>query len=187
MGEQFNHAMIEPAGRDFPVLRRRKGARKGGAEHAPVPGLPGMEITLLPAHDQALAELISGLLVEAFADPERYGAPRLREELRPGEGALYRRFFLARQGETLLGVGGVKAADWASNTHVLYLSAVAPLARGQGVARALVAARVSWVRSQFGHGRVLVSSHKTRRFTDLGFRSVSDDAASGRQLLVLDF
>ena len=74
---------------------------------------------------------------------------RIRRDLQQQEAAFYRRFFVAMAGGEMLGVGGVKAADWASDTHILHLSAVAPEQRGKGIGRALIAARVAWVEANF--------------------------------------
>lgn len=132
--------------------------------------------------DQALA-----VLLESFPDRERYGEARMRAELSPQPAPLYRTFFLALMNDQVVGISGIKAAEWASDTHVLYLSAVAPSARGQGIGRNLLAARIGWVRTQFPHGRVLVSTAKTKRFKDFGFKSVGKYEKDGRQLMLLEF
>jgi len=132
--------------------------------------------------DQALAVLLA-----SFADRERYGEARLRAELAPQPTPLYRAFFLAQQENQVVGVSGIKAAEWASDTHVLYLSAVAPPARGQGIGRHLLAARIGWLRTQFAHGRLLVSTAKTKRFKDFGFKPVGKYEKDGRQLMLLEF
>lgn len=87
----------------------------------------------------------------------------------------------------MVGVGGIKAADWASDTHILYLSAVAEHARGQGIARSLIAARIAWTMENFPHGRLLVSTARPRRFTRLGFRLMGKQEAGGRRLMLLEF
>ena len=99
---------------------------------------PALQIVPLdPADSQAL-ESAAALLVAAFNDPKRYDIERMQTEIQAIAPPFYRQFFIARLDGELVGVGGVKAADWASNTHVLYLSAVAEHARGRGMARALV-------------------------------------------------
>jgi GNAT superfamily N-acetyltransferase len=87
----------------------------------------------------------------------------------------------------VVGIGGIKAADWASDTHILYLSAVAEHARGQGIARALIAARIAWAMENFPRGRLLVSTARPRRFSRLGFRLMGKQEAGGRRLMLLEF
>ena len=70
-------------------------------------------------------------------------------------------FFIATKGRQIVGVAGVKAADWALKTHLLYLSAVAPEMRGKGVGRALLDARLEWIKRKFDSGRVLVLTART--------------------------
>lgn len=127
--------------------------------------------------DQARLAAARAVIVEAFADADRYPLARIEQELQPGIPPFQRQFFVAEQviaGETrIVGVGGIKAADWASGLHVLYLSAVQKAARGQGIGRALVAARLEWLRQQTDSGRVMVSTQKLRRFRGLGFQVIS--------------
>lgn len=144
--------------------------------------LPRLQADDQLRHAQALAVLLA-----SFADRERYGEERLRQELVPLPQPFYREFFLIEADQQVVGIGGVKAAEWASDTHILYLSAVADDYRGQGLARALLAARLEWLHEQFKHGRVLVSSAKTRRFREAGFKSISKTGKSGRELLLLEF
>ena len=144
-------------------------------------------IDLLDVGNPALVEASVELLVSAFTNSERYGAKRLREELRANSGLFYRRFFVATEARDIIGVGGVTAADWASHTHLLYLSAVAQEQRGQGIGQALVKARVKWVEQNFKAGRILVSSTKGKRFRDLGFVEVRKSAIEGRHLMMLRF
>lgn len=132
--------------------------------------------------DQALAVLLA-----SFDDRERYGEGRLLAELNPQPVPAYRQFFVATLEDRVVAVGGVKAADWASDTHLLYLSAVAPEFRGQGIGRVLLAARIGWLRSKFPRGRILVSTPKTRRFKDFGFKTVGKSGKGGRQLMMLEF
>ena len=93
----------------------------------------------------------------------------------------------ARHGDEVVGIGGIKAADWASDTHILYLSAVTEHARGQGIARALIAARIAWAMENFTAGRMLVSTARPRRFARLGFRLMGKREAAGRRLMLLEF
>ena len=146
-----------------------------------------IRIDTLDTSSPALLEASVTLLVNAFADPERYGAERVRKELRDKDPAFYRRFFVAIDAGEILAVGGIKAADWASKTHILYLSAVTPERRGKGIGRAMIKARVDWAKERFGAGRILVSAAKAKRFRDLGFVEVRNSAIDGRHLLVLKF
>lgn len=126
-------------------------------------------------------------MLAAFDNPERYGLERILEQLQAAPPPFYRHFFVCRQQGEVIGVGGVKAADWASDTHILYLSGVAEHARGQGVARALIGARIAWVMENFPHGRLLVSTARSRRFARLGFRLVGKREAEGRRLMLMEF
>ncbi len=144
-------------------------------------------IDTLDVGNSGLVEASVELLVRAFTNSERYGAERLDEELRASSGLFYRRFFVATEARDIIGIGGVKAADWASHTHLLYLSAVAQERRGQGIGQALVKARVKWVEQNFKSGRILVSSTKGKRFRDLGFVEVPKSVIEGRQLMLLRF
>lgn len=137
-------------------------------------------IALLDWSDQASLAAAQAVIVAAFADTDRYPLARIAQELQPGITPFFRQFFVAWQYvdgvEKIVGVGGIKAADWASDLAVLYLSAVLPQARGQGIGRALVTARLDWLRQQKrqkAHGRVMVSTQKLRRFKSLGFKVVS--------------
>jgi len=148
---------------------------------------PAIQTVTLAAGDVSQRDQALAVLLASFSDRERYGEARMRAELSPQPAPLYRNFFLAVQDEQVLGISGIKAAEWASDTHVLYLSAVAPEARGQGIGRNLLAARIGWVRTQFPHGRVLVSTAKTKRFKDFGFKPVGKYEKDGRQLMLLEF
>jgi len=144
-------------------------------------------IDTLDASSQLLVEACVTLLVNAFAKPERYSAQRLSEELRGDSTLFYRQFFVAVTAGEIIGVGGVKAADWASHTHLLYLSAVAPEHRGQGIGRALLKARIEWIEENFKAGRILVSSPKAKRFHDLGFVDIRKGIVEGRHLMMRRF
>ena len=131
------------------------------------------------------------VLHASFAGSDRYTVSRLSEELKPAGLPLYRQFFIAtlnvKNEERVVGVGGVKAADWASNTHILYLSAVHPEFRNQGIGKKLVRARVEWIRAKFGHGRVLVSTPKLERFKQFGFKPASRTCDKGRAIMIMEF
>ena len=146
--------------------------------------LPIHPLDTLPenAREQAIA-----LLVASFGNPERYGIERIREQLAPASPPFYRQFFAALSDDTVLGIAGIKAADWASDTHILYLSAVTPEHRGQGIGRALVKARLDWVEAHFKHGRILVSTGKPRRFRHFGFSEVPYSVQEGRRLMMRRF
>ncbi|WP_374266915.1 GNAT family N-acetyltransferase [Zoogloea sp.] len=146
-----------------------------------------LAIALLDAADTATRSAAADILVQAFADPERYGHARIVEQLTPAPAPFYRHFFIARVGGVVVGVGGIKAADWASDTHILYLSAVAEHARGQGIARAFIDYRIAWAMENFEHGRLLVSTARTRRFARLGFKLVGKREAAGRRLMIHEF
>ncbi|MDP3538798.1 MAG: GNAT family N-acetyltransferase [Azonexus sp.] len=144
-------------------------------------------IDTLEASSPQLVETCVTLLFNAFAKPERYSAQRLAEELRGNASPYYRQFFIAMTSGEIIGVGGVKAADWASNTHILYLSAVAPTHRRQGVGRALIKARIDWLEKTFDSGRILVSSSKTKRFREHGFSPIRKSDVDGQHLLIRRF
>mgnify|MGYP002776448184 FL=1 len=127
------------------------------------------------------------LVAAAFADPERYGRDRITREMLGDHPVFYRQFFVALKGGRIVGVGGVKAADWAAKTHLLYLSAVAPERRGQGIGRALLEARIEWVERRFGNGRILTSTTRARRFRELGFSEVKDSEINDRYLMLYRF
>lgn len=148
---------------------------------------PEIRIAELPDGDPQVREAAAALLAAAFDDSLRYDAARLQAELTPAPPPFYRKFFCAWQDGELVGAGGIKAADWASNTHVLYLSAVARHARGQGIAKSLIGARLDWVRARFAAGCVLVSTTHRKRFAGLGFRLARVDREGGRYLMVLEF
>ncbi|MFV5214436.1 GNAT family N-acetyltransferase [Azonexus caeni] len=149
--------------------------------------LAGIRITPLDTDCPAQLDASIALLVDAFGDPLRYGAERLRLELQTADPVFYRKFFVAEADGQVLAFGGVKAADWASRTHILYLSAVAPEKRGRGLGRAMIRARVDWVTGNFKSGRLLVSAAKPRRFRDHGFEAIRDSELDGRQLLIRRF
>ena len=149
--------------------------------------MPKFSIDTLDISSPILIDACVTLLVNAFAKPKRYSALRLAEELQAESPLFYRQFFVAVADGKIIGIGGIKAADWASHTHLLYLSAVAPEYRGQGVGRALLKARLDWAMANFKTGRILVSSPKAKRFRELGFVDISRGAIDGRHLLLRRF
>lgn len=146
-----------------------------------------LRIDLLDGSSRTLIEACTTLIVNAFGDPERYSVDRVARELYSVDPFFYRRFFVAMEAGEVLGVGGIKAADWASHTHLLYLSAVKPERRGQGIGRALIQARLEWVGKAFGTGRILVSTAKTKRYRDLGFVEIRNSRHGGRHLMIRRF
>lgn len=145
------------------------------------------QIEMLDTSSAPLVEAALVLLVNAFAEPEHYGQRRLQDELQAVDGRLYRQFFIAQKAGKIVGIGGVKAADWASKTHLLYLSAVAQEHRDQGIGRALLGARIEWIEKNFTSGRILVSSAKAKRFRDHGFMLVPKSGVDGRYLMLRRF
>ncbi len=148
---------------------------------------PDFAIVPLDGGDPARQAASAALLENAFGDPERYRHERIVRELVPDDSLLYRRFFVALRDGQVLAVGGVKAADWATKTHLLYLSAVAPEQRGQGIGRALLEARLTWIIGHFGSGRILVSTAKAKRFRELGFKEIRGSEVAGRHLMLYRF
>lgn len=144
-------------------------------------------IDTLDTSSDALLDTSAKLIVNAFADPERYNLDRVRRELCCDDPLFYRRFFIAIEDSEIVAVGGVKAADWASRTHILYLSAVSPAKRGKGIGRALIKARLDWLQSTFKSGRILVSATKARRFRDLGFHELRNGRIDGKHLMLCRF
>lgn len=144
-------------------------------------------IRALDCFDNAQLTASIDLVEAAFADPERYDRERIAREMLGNHPVFYRQFFVAIKNGRIVGVGGVKAADWAAKTHLLYLSAVIPERRGQGIGRALLEARIEWVKRRFSSGRILVSSARTRRFKDLGFAEMKGSEINDRHLMLLRF
>ena len=146
-----------------------------------------LRITPLDGDSPTLRDDCTTLLVNAFANPKRYSAERIRAALSGCDALYYRQFFVATEGGVLLAVGGIKAADWAANTHILYLSAVVAERRGEGIGRQLLQARLDWITGNFKHGRILVSTGKTRRFVEAGFKEVRHSLVDGRRLMIKRF
>ena len=149
--------------------------------------MPRARIKELDVDNAHSVDACAEFLVGVFDQPERYSFERLTAELQSAQGLFYRKFFVASDGDEIVGFGGVKAADWASHTHVLYLSAVAPGYRGHGIGRALLNTRVEWVEENFKMGRILVSSARAKRFQDLGFSPIARSGMEGRHLMMRRF
>lgn len=144
-------------------------------------------ITELGEGTPCLREALVEHFVGVFDNATQYGQKRIECEVGEASPPHRKAFFLAMEAEKILGAAGVKSADWASNTWILYLSAVKPEARGQGIGRQLIEARILWVKAQQSHGRVLVSTGKPQRYRALGFRKITREERSGKHLLVLEF
>lgn len=150
-----------------------------------------LQATVLDAKDSEKAIQAIEVLHASFAGSDRYTVSRLTEELKPSSLPLYRQFFIitlkVKGEDRVVGVGGVKAADWASNTHILYLSAVHPDFRNRGIGKKLVKSRVEWIRSEFERGRVLVSTPKLERFRQFGFNLATKPCDKGRAIMIMEF
>lgn len=135
----------------------------------------------------ALSDAVNLIVSNCPGDSERYEKSRLVTEIRPVETLpFYRKFFAAYlPNGTLIGLGGIKAADWASDTHILYLAAVDKEHRGKGIGTDLETIRIQWVRDSFPRGRCLVSTTHEKRFERRGFKTVSK--MGHRHLMVLEF
>lgn len=135
----------------------------------------------------ALSAAVELLYSNCPNESERYEKDRLIAELCPQETLpFYRKFFGAYDADgRLIAVSGVKAADWASNTHILYMMAVEKDHRGQGIGSDLEMTRIQWLRDRFHHGRCLVSTRHKKRFERWKFKSVSE--IDDRHLMILEF
>jgi GNAT superfamily N-acetyltransferase len=135
----------------------------------------------------ALSAAVELLCANCPSESERYEKSRLVTELCPSAKLpFYRKFFGAYDlDETLIGVGGIKAADWASDTHILYMMAVDKDHRGKGVGSDLESIRIQWLRDNFPRGRCLVSTIHKKRFERWDFEAVSE--INGRYLMILEF
>jgi GNAT superfamily N-acetyltransferase len=135
----------------------------------------------------ALSEAVNLLSSNCPSESERYEKSRLVTEISSEDAhPFYRKFFGAYDfDETLIGVGGIKAADWASDTHILYMMAVDKNHRGKGVGTDLESIRIQWVRDNFPNGRCLVSTKHKKRFERWDFKTVSE--VNNRHLMILEF
>lgn len=141
---------------------------------------------LKPDSSEAI-EAVELLIRNCPCESGRYGKNRLVVELCTVHTApIYSQFFGAFVDDVgLVGVGGIKAADWASNTHVLFLAAVEKAYRGQGIGTALENARLEWLKAHYDQGRCLVSTRHEKRFSRRDFKTISklDD----KYLMLLEF
>lgn len=136
---------------------------------------------------QDLTAAIDLLTRNCSSESGRYDQNRLSAEIVPIDSpTFYKKFYGAYDLEQqLIGVGGIKAADWASDTHILYMMAVEKAHRGQGVGSALEKIRIQWLRDNFKHGRCLVSTKHQKRFERWHFIAISE--INQRQLMLLEF
>lgn len=136
---------------------------------------------------QALSDAVNLLSSNCPSESDRYEQNRLVTELSVVDAMpFYRKFFGAYDlNGKLIGVGGIKAADWASDTHILYMMAVDKEHRGKGVGTDLEKARIQWVQGRFKHGRCLVSTKHKKRFVRWDFKVVSE--ISDRYLMIWEF
>ena len=144
-------------------------------------------IRTLDVHDPGQLEASIDLIEHAFADPDLYDRERIAREILGNHPVFYRQFFVAIKGGQIVGVGGVKAADWSAKTHLLYLSAVTPEMRGQGIGRSLIEVRMEWVERKFATGRILVSTARTKRFREFGFVEIKGSEINDRHLMLYRF
>ena len=135
----------------------------------------------------AISDAINLLFANCPSESERYEKSRLITEICVIDALpFYKTFFGAYDVDnTLIGIGGIKAADWASDTHILYMVAVEEAHRGQGIGSKLEADRIQWMRENFTHGRCHVSTKHKKRFERWDFRVVSE--VNDRYLMVLEF
>lgn len=144
-------------------------------------------IRLLEIDDDTITQAVNLLCANCPNESARYDDERLRGEIeclntRP----FYKLFFGAYDSDnSLVAVGGVKAADWASDTHILYTMAVDKAHRGKGLGSKLEWIRIQWVREHFNHGRFLVSTKHKKRFERWDFHVISE--INGRHLMMLTF
>ncbi len=160
-----------------------------------MPQSKSFQVTALDTNDAENVIQAIEVLHRCFSDKERYSIERLGNELVPESISksvgFYRQFFVATinecDTERVVGVAGVKAADWASDTHVLYMSAVHPEYRNRGIGKKLVKTRIDWIHSQFVAGRVLVSTAKIDRFKQFGFKAVTQSSETSRSIMLMEF
>lgn len=141
----------------------------------------------LDTSPSAISDAVNLLCSNCPSESERYEKSRLITEICVVNTLpFYRRFFAAYDvDDVLIGLGGIKAADWASDTHILYMMAVDEAHRGKGVGSHLETARIKWMRDNFRHGRCIVSTKHKKRFERLDFSIVSE--VNNRYLMILEF
>jgi hypothetical protein len=145
------------------------------------------KIRPLDTSPHSLTQAVNLLNASCPNESECYEKPRLVNEIASTEiMPFYRKFFGAYDVDgVLIGVGGIKAADWASDTHILYMMAVDINHRGKGIGTDLEAIRIKWIRDNFNRGRCLVSTKHKKRFERWDFKTVSE--IDKRHLMLLEF
>ncbi|MGZ4960614.1 MAG: GNAT family N-acetyltransferase [Methylomonas sp.] len=141
----------------------------------------------LDSSSGALSDAVNLLCSNCPNEAERYEKSRVANEIATVDPLpFYRKFFGAYDLDgILIGVGGLKAADWASDTHILYMMAVDINHRGKGVGSDLESVRIKWVRDHFPRGRCIVSTKHKKRFERWDFKTVSE--VNNRHLMILEF
>lgn len=137
--------------------------------------------------DKIAVEAARDLIVSVFGDEVRYASKRIASELRPLPKPHYRQFLAIWHEGRMVGAAGIKGADWASDTHLLYLSAVHADHRGKGFGRALVETRLDWIRERHENGKILASTFKPRRYRQFGFVPIGRAREDTAQLMLLEF
>ncbi|MEY2667206.1 MAG: hypothetical protein RLZZ384_1377 [Pseudomonadota bacterium] len=135
----------------------------------------------------AITDAVNLLCSNCPNEHERYEKERVFSEVGIIDTPpFYKVFFGAYHSDgKLIGVGGIKSADWASDTFILYMMAVAEEHRSKGVGSSLESARIQWMRDKFPHGRCLVSTKHKKRFERWDFKIVSE--VNSRYLMILEF
>ena len=136
----------------------------------------------------AIADAVNLLCSNCPNESERYEQNRLFSEIDIVQTPpFYKVFFGAYDNADgkLIGVGGIKSADWASDTCILYMMAVAEAHRSKGIGSGLEAARIQWMKDLFPHGRCLVSTKHKKRFERWHFKIVSE--VNDRYLMILEY
>lgn len=135
----------------------------------------------------ALSNAVELLASNCPSESDRYEKSRIEIEIGSEDKLpFYKQFFGASDaGGELIGVAGIKTADWASDTHILYMMAVDKDHRGNGIGTDLEKVRIEWLLNNFNHGRCLVSTKHKKRFIRWGFNVISE--INDRHLMILEF
>lgn len=112
---------------------------------------------------------------------------RVARELFIHAGPLYRTVFCVKCRDRIVASAVVGACGWASRTHVLQLLSVHPDHRGRGLALELYRHRIEYVKSHFGHGRIICSAHSSDHLTNLGFTTLPPHKDGVPNLAFLEF
>ncbi len=144
-------------------------------------------ISQLNPDNGAHIEQSIALITQSFANNDFYQVERIRHEIATCNPFYQRVFFIATHNEQVIGIGGIRSAEWASKTHILYLSAVHESARQQGIGRALIQERIKWIKSNNDSGRIIVSTAKIKRFKDFGFCVAHKSKLNNKNILIYTF